>query len=168
MADAYRFAYYNNTARGSSSFYKLEGQPVNTNWLDEITGLGDVLSNSLSFSGGNDNASYSFGVSNYIENGILNGTKYNRTNLVSKNEFKIMDDRIKVTQFINLSVSKNTPKPLTAFTSAYKQAPIMPVKIQMEDLQFRLSTVKVLTRWKELKSIIMYQILLPIFIIQMQ
>ncbi|MGE5356402.1 MAG: SusC/RagA family TonB-linked outer membrane protein [Deltaproteobacteria bacterium] len=128
MADSYRFAYYNNTARGSSSFFKLEGQPVNTNWLDEITGLGDVLSNSLSFSGGNDNASYSFGVSNYIENGILNGTKYNRTNLVSKNDFKILDERIKVTQFVNLSVSKNIPKPLTAFTSAYKQAPIMPVK----------------------------------------
>jgi TonB-linked SusC/RagA family outer membrane protein len=128
MADAYRFAYYNNTARGSSTFFKLEGQPVNTNWLDEITGLGDVLSNSLSFSGGNDNASYSFGVSNYTENGILNGTKYNRTNLLSKNEFKLLDERIKVTQFINLSVSKNIPKPLTAFTSAYKQAPIMPVK----------------------------------------
>ena len=128
MADSYRFAYYNNTARGSSSFYKLEGQPVNTNWMDEITGLGNVISNSLSLSGGTDNATYSFGVSNYIENGILNGTNYNRTNIVSKNDFKIIDDKVKITQFINLSVSKNTPKPLTAFTSAYKQAPIMPVK----------------------------------------
>lgn len=128
MADSYRFAYYNNTARGSSSFFKLDGQPYNTDWLDEITGLGQVVNNSLTMSGGSDFANYSFGVSNYIEKGILNGADYNRTNIVTKNDFKIFNEKVKISQFTNLSVYKNTPKPLTAFTSAYKQAPIMPVK----------------------------------------
>ena len=126
MADSYRYAYYNNTALGSSTYYNFN-QPVNTNWLDEITRKGEVSNNSISFSGGSDNINYYLGLSHYTEKGILIGTDYKRTNLISKNEFKF-SDKFKITQSVNISVADNTPKPLSAFTSAYKQSPIVPVR----------------------------------------
>lgn len=127
MADSYRFAYYNNAALGSSDYFSFE-QPYNTNWLDEITGTGEVINNSISLSGAGDNANYYFGASNYQERGILNGTSYERTNVISKNTFKLFDDKLNISTFFNLSNAKATPKPLSAFTNAYKQSPIMPVK----------------------------------------
>lgn len=127
MADAYRFAYYNNTALGSSSHYNLNPN-TNTNWLDEITGTGMTSNNAISFSGGSENINYYLSASNYTEKGILNGTSYERTNLSSRNEYKLLDNRVKLTQNINISSSKATPKPTSAFTNAYRQAPIMPVR----------------------------------------
>ncbi|MFT3795901.1 SusC/RagA family TonB-linked outer membrane protein [Flavobacterium sp.] len=127
MADSYRFAYYNNTALGSSSYYSYN-QPYNTDWLEEITDTGEVTSNSVSLSGANDNANYYFGVSHYTEKGILKGTDYKRTNLLNKNEFNIAEGRLKVRNFFNLALAHKTPKPLSAFTNAYKQSPLVPVQ----------------------------------------
>lgn len=127
MADSYQYAYYNNYAIGSSSYFNFN-QPYNTNWLDQITDTGQVMSNSVSISGASENASYYFSATNYKEKGILNGTEFERTNVLFKNELKLWDDRLKVTPFVNLSIAKNTPKPISAFTNAYKQAPIVPVR----------------------------------------
>lgn len=127
MADSYRYAYYNNTALGSSDYFNFN-QPYNTDWLKEITRTGEVISNSVSLSGASENANYYFGASNYKEKGILNGTAFERTNVIMKNEFRLLNSKLKISPFVNLSLSNNTPKPLTAFTNAYKQSPIMPVK----------------------------------------
>lgn len=127
MADSYLFAYYNNTAQGSSSYFNFE-QPYNTNWLDEITDNGEVMSNHINISGGTENATYHFGATNLKERGILNGTQFERTNVTSRNEFYILDQRVKIAPSINLSIVNNTPKPLSAFTNAYKQSPIVPVR----------------------------------------
>ncbi len=126
MADSYRYAYYNNTALGSSSFYNFN-QPVNTNWLDEITRKGEVTNNAISISGANDMVNYYLGISNYTEKGILLGTEFKRNNVVSKNEYRF-SEKLKITQFVSLSIADNTPKPLSAFTNAYKQSPIVPVR----------------------------------------
>lgn len=127
MSDAYRFAYYNNSAQGSSTYFSFN-QPYDTNWLDEITSTGEVVSNYISLSGRSENASYYFGVTNYKEKGILNGTQFERTNINSRNEFKLLDNKLKISPSINLSIVKNSLKPLSAFTNAYKQSPIVPVK----------------------------------------
>ena len=126
MADSYRFAYYNNTAAGSSSYFNFD-QPYNTDWLDEITDTGEVISNYISLSGGNENANYYLGATNYKEKGILMGTEYERNNINSRNEFKVFDGKLKISQNLNLSIANNTPKPVSAFTNAYKQSPIVPV-----------------------------------------
>jgi TonB-linked SusC/RagA family outer membrane protein len=126
MSDSYRFAYYNNTALGSSSYFNFT-QPYNTNWLDAITRTGNVFNNSVSLSGASENINYYLGVSNYEENGILIGTNYRRNNIVNKNEYKF-SDKFKLNQFINVSVANNTPMPVSAFTNAYKQSPIVPVR----------------------------------------
>lgn len=127
MADSYRFAYYNNTAAGSTSYYSFN-QPYNTNWLNEITDTGEVMNNHVSISGANENASYYFAATNYKEKGILNGTEYERNNVNSRNEFKLLDKKLKISQNINLTIARNNTKPLSAFTNAYKQSPIVPVR----------------------------------------
>jgi TonB-linked SusC/RagA family outer membrane protein len=127
MSDAYRFVYYNNSALGSSSYYNFN-QPYNTKWLKEITDTGDVLNNSISISGAGENVNYYFGASNYKEEGILKGTQFERTNVILNNEIRLLNNRVKLKPFVNLSIARTTPKPLSAFTNAYKQAPIVPVK----------------------------------------
>lgn len=126
MADSYRFAYYQNFASGRTKYDT--NQPYNTNWLDEITRTGFTSNNSISLSGGEENVNYYFGISRYTEEGILKGTNYNRTNVISKNEYRLFNNRLKIAQTFNISVTNNIPKPLSAFTAAYKQTPIMPVK----------------------------------------
>lgn len=126
MADSYQFSYFNNFASGSNSLYSYN-QPYNTDWLDEITNTGTFINNSISLSGANETNNYYLAASNYKENGILLGTQFERTNITIKNEFKVLDNKLKITQFTNLSNVKNIQKPLSAFTNAYKQSPIMPV-----------------------------------------
>ncbi len=126
MADSYRYAYYNNTAVGSTTYYNFN-QPYNTDWLSKITDTGEVMSHYISLSGGNDNANYYLGVTNYKEKGILIGTEYERNNINMRNEFKVMDGKLKITPSVNLTIVNNTPKPVSAFTNAYKQSPIVPV-----------------------------------------
>ncbi len=127
MADAYKFTYYANTAAGSSSYFNFN-QPYDTNWLDEITDTGMVMNNSVSISGGGEHGSVYFGVTNYKEEGILMGTAFERTNILNKNDYLMMDDKLKITNFMNLAIENNTPKPLSAFTNAYKQSPLVPVR----------------------------------------
>lgn len=126
MADSYRFAYYNNTAAGNASYFSFD-QPYNTDWLDQITDTGEVVNHHVGISGGNESASYYFGATNYKEKGILSGTEFERTNVNSRNEFKLLDNKLKISQNINLAVARGITKPLSAFTTAYKQSPIVPV-----------------------------------------
>jgi TonB-linked SusC/RagA family outer membrane protein len=126
MADSYRYAYFNNTALGDPTYYSFI-QPVNTNWLDEITRRGEVTNNAVSIAGGGENVTYYLSLSHYTEKGILDGTEYKRTNIISRNDYQV-SDRIKVTQSFNVSIANNIPKPLSAFTNAYKQSPIIPVR----------------------------------------
>ena len=127
MADSYRFAYYSNTALGSATYFNFN-QPYDTDWLKEITRRGTVSSNTVSLAGASDNTNYSMSVTHYTEKGILEGTDYRRTNLVNRNEYKLAEDKLKISHFVNMSMQRNTPKPLSAFTNAYKQSPIVPVK----------------------------------------
>lgn len=128
MADSYRYSYYNNIAKGSSTYYNLNSQPYNTNWLEEITQTGEVMNNSLSISNASESGNYYFGVSHYKEDAILKGMQFKRTNIINKNEYNLAGQWLKVRNFVNLSLSNKVNKPIGAFTTAYKQAPIMPVQ----------------------------------------
>lgn len=124
MAGSNLFSYYTNTALGSTKF--SQDQPVNTDWFDAITRTGLYNQHNVSVSGSSENAKYFFSASNYDEAAILNGTDYNRTTLRSNNEFKITN-KIILTQTMSVAFFNVTPKPLSAFTAAYKQSPIVPV-----------------------------------------
>ena len=129
LGDAFLYSYYNNVAVGSSSYFK-DNQPYDTNWIDEITTLGETQNHFISLSGGNETAKYYFGYTNYAEKGILIGSEFKRNNINSRTEFKALDGLLKVSQNVNLSFTNTTSKPLSAFTNAYKQSPLVPVKYE--------------------------------------
>lgn len=129
LGDSYLYTYYNNVANSSSTYFNAN-QPNDTNWLDEITDLGQTINNFVSLSGGNETAKYYIGYTNYAERGILIGSEFKRNNINSRTEFKVWDDKLKISQNINVSITNGRTKPLSAFTNAYKQSPIVPVKFE--------------------------------------
>ena len=124
MASANQFAAYTNAALGTNTF--AANQPVNTDWFDEITRTGSYTQNNISVSGSTENVKYFFSVGNYEEKGILNGLDYGRTTFRNNNEYKI-SKKLTLSQNFSLSSVKSSPQPLSAFTNAYRQSPIVPV-----------------------------------------
>lgn len=136
MAGSNLFAYYTNTALGATKF--SQDQPINTDWFKAITRVGTYNNHNVSLSGASESAKYFLSLSNYDEKSILNGTDYNRTTVRTNNEFKIRKG-IVVTQNFSVTFTNVTPKPLSAFTAAYKQSPIVPV--YFPDGQYGVSIV---------------------------
>ena len=125
MSGSNHFAYYSDVAEQNTRF--STDQLYNTNWFDEITNLGTYSSNNVSLSGSSEKINYLFSLNYYDEDGVLDGLKYNRFTFRNNNDYKI-SDKVKIIQTLSISSSKSTPKPLSAFTSAYKQSPLVPVK----------------------------------------
>lgn len=125
MANSNAYARYSNAALGTSTF--SENQPVNTNWLDAITRTGSYTQNNASIYGSNENVKYFFSVGNYQEKAILNGLDYSRFTFRNNNEYKI-SKKLTLNQNFSFTSANSAPKPLSAFTNAYKQSPIVPVR----------------------------------------
>jgi hypothetical protein len=124
MAGSNLFSSYNNQALGTTKF--SQDQPVNTDWFKEITRVGTYNQHNISLSGSSESAKYFLSLNNYDEKSILNGTDYNRTTVRTNNEFKI-GKKITLAQNLSVAFTNTTPKPLSAFTNAYRQSPIVPV-----------------------------------------
>jgi TonB-linked SusC/RagA family outer membrane protein len=124
MANGNQYAAYSNVALGTDKF--ATDQPVNTDWFDEITRTGSYTQNNISISGASENVKYFFSAGNYQEKAILNGLDYSRTNFRNNNEYKI-SKKVTLNQNFSFTSANSSPKPLSAFTNAYKQAPIIPV-----------------------------------------
>ncbi|MBZ4042398.1 SusC/RagA family TonB-linked outer membrane protein [Flavobacterium hibisci] len=131
MANSEEFVRYSNVAY--SNAYPQgrfsANQPYDTNWFDEITRTGFYTQNNISISGSSENIKYFFSAGNYEEKGILKGSDYGRTTFRSNNEFRI-SDKLNITQNFSVSSIKNRPVPLSAFTNAYRQSPLVPVRYE--------------------------------------
>ena len=125
MAGSNKYAHYTNSALQATTF--SQDQPINTDWFDEITRTGTYTQNNISVSGASENIKYFFSLGNYEEKGILNGLDYGRTTFRNNNEYKI-SKKLTLNQNFSFTSTKSTPKPLGAFTNAYKQSPIVPVR----------------------------------------
>ncbi|HAU51661.1 MAG TPA: SusC/RagA family TonB-linked outer membrane protein, partial [Sphingobacterium sp.] len=104
-----------------------ENQHNDTDWYDELIKTGTVFNNAVNISGGTEKVDYFVSANNFTENGILDGSKYVRNTIRNNNIYKFLDNRLKFTQNLNLTVTNATPKPNGAFTTAYKQSPLVPV-----------------------------------------
>ena len=124
MAGSNKYSHYSNAALQSTIF--SQDQPINTDWFDEITRTGTYTQNNISLSGSSESIKYFFSLGNYQEKGILQGLDYGRTTFRNNNEYKI-SKKLTLNQNFSFTSSKSTPKPLSAFTNAYKQSPIVPV-----------------------------------------
>jgi TonB-linked SusC/RagA family outer membrane protein len=124
MAGSNKYSFYSNTALASTTF--SQDQPVNTDWFKEITRQGTYNQNNLSISGSTESLKYFLSMNYYDEKSILNGLDYNRLTFRNNNDYKI-SSKINLSQNLSISYAHSTPKPLSAFTNAYKQSPIVPV-----------------------------------------
>lgn len=124
MANSSQYVAYTNAALGTDRF--ATDQPVNTDWLDQITRTGSYTQNNVSISGASENVKYFFSVGNYEEKAILNGLDYSRFNFRNNNEYKI-SKKVTLNQNFSFTSANSSPKPLGAFTNAYKQSPLVPV-----------------------------------------
>ncbi|WP_417351045.1 SusC/RagA family TonB-linked outer membrane protein [Flavobacterium alkalisoli] len=129
MANSSQYVTYFNenlTFQGRTSGFLQENQPYDTDWLDETTDLGKTTINSIAISGGSDNADYYVSYNNYSEDGILDNQKIARNTLRSNTSFKVLDNRLKLSQNVTYAHTRINPKPFGAFNDAYRQAPIVP------------------------------------------
>ena len=124
MAGSNEYSHYTNAALQATTF--SQDQPINTDWFKAITRTATYSQNNVSLSGSSDNIKYFFSVGNYEEKSILIGSDYNRVTFRNNNEYKI-SKKLKLTQTFSIGSTNTTPKPLGAFTTAYKQSPIVPV-----------------------------------------
>lgn len=124
MAGSNKYSYYSNAALANTTF--SQDQPVNTNWFKEITRTGNYSQNNLSVSGATESVKYFFSLGYYDEKSILKGLDYSRITFRNNNEYTI-SKKLKLSQTFSLGYTHSTPKPLSAFTEAYKQSPIVPV-----------------------------------------
>ncbi len=129
MANSQEFVNYNNIA---NSYLTTPGrsfstnQPYNTDWFKEITRTGVYNQHNVAVSGSSEAVKYFFSLNNYDEQSILRGTDYNRSTFRTNNEFKL-SKRITLSQNLSVAFTRVSPKPLGAFTTAYKQSPLVPV-----------------------------------------
>lgn len=144
MADSRLFAEYNNEAvRYDSQTDPLPFDPTaitaNTDWFREITRTGFQHNHSLSVSGGTDKTTYLFSAGYFSEKGILRRSDYERLTLRLNNEYtlspvlKLGHNLSLANDNANLASTsdgaiENSNDIYSAFTNAYRQAPLVPVR----------------------------------------
>lgn len=124
MAGSNKYSYYSNVALANTTF--SQDQSVNTDWFKAITRTANYSQNNLSVSGSSETIKYFFSLGYYDEESILKGLDYSRLTFRNNNEYNI-SKKLKLTQNFSVGFTHSTPKPLSAFTNAYKQSPIVPV-----------------------------------------
>jgi TonB-linked SusC/RagA family outer membrane protein len=130
MANADQYIeYFNENQTTLDEGWTLStNQEYDTDWYDELTDIGMFNSNVVSLSGGSDKVDYFLSYNLYTEDGILDKQTYQRSTIRNNNVYKFFNDKLKISQNLNISFSTAKPKPESAFNSAYRQSPLVPVK----------------------------------------
>lgn len=100
--------------------------PVNTVWLDEVTQMGQMISQSVSMSGGTDEITYLASFSYNGEKGVTQDNKFDRYTFRLNNDYKIAK-WLKMGNILSLSTYKSDNPNTGVYNTAYRQAPNMPV-----------------------------------------
>ncbi len=132
MANADQYIkYFNENQEALGKDWALaQNQTANTDWYDELTDMGTFNNNVVSLSGGSDKVDYFLSYNMYSEDGILDEQKYQRSTIRNNNVYKFFNDRLKISQNLNISFTKAKPKPSSAFSAAYRQSPLVPVRYE--------------------------------------
>ncbi|RMB59404.1 TonB-dependent receptor [Dokdonia sinensis] len=141
MANSEQFVIYSNEAArrdlqndndpsndNDFSNFIPTNQAFNTNWLDEITQLGLIQDYYLSLSTGSENIKAFFSAGFNEERGILLNNDFNRLTVRSNVDYKI-NNKLDFSHKVGIQLATGTPQSFGLFTSAYKQAPIIPARM---------------------------------------
>lgn len=127
MADAQQYITYFNEENAALDEYQLNSdQQYNTNWFDELIGMGHTIDNKVSVSGGLENLNYFLSYSARQEKGLLDDQKFWRQSIRNNNQYRLFDDILTIDQNLSVSFSKENPQPRGAFNTAYRQSPLVP------------------------------------------
>ncbi|KQC34665.1 hypothetical protein AAU57_13925 [Nonlabens sp. YIK11] len=107
-------------------------QQYDTNWLEAITQIGLVNNFNLSASGGSENLNAFFSASFNEERGVLLNDQFNRLTVRSNIEYKLTE-KLRFSHNFSSQLATGTPQNYALFTSAYKQAPIIPIRDENGD-----------------------------------
>jgi TonB-linked SusC/RagA family outer membrane protein len=130
MADAQLYVDYNNEAlvrAGQAPSFTSADIRANTNWFDEITRNALVTNHNLSVSGGGEKNTFFLSGGYLHEDGLLRGNGYRRFTIRGTQDYQL-SSWLKLGTSLNLAREEFDNKPFSAFTNAYKQAPIVPVR----------------------------------------
>lgn len=129
MASAQEYVQYFNEAEAASggTEFLSSSQPYNTDWFEEVLNTGLFFNNSVAISGSSDNFGYYFAIDHFAEEGILKDNKFKRTTVRNNNDYKLFDNRLRISQNISASFTHEIPKPFGTIDLAYRQSPLMPV-----------------------------------------
>ena len=100
--------------------------PVNTVWLDEVSRMGQMISQSVSMSGGTDEITYLASFSYNGEKGVTKDNKFDRYTFRLNNDYKIAK-WLTMGNILSLSTYKSDNPNTGVYNTAYRQAPNMPV-----------------------------------------
>ena len=139
MADANSFVTFSNEAiyrdlltdsnpsndNSLNNFFPTN-QLHNTNWFNEVSQIGVMTNHNVSASVGHNNMRSFTSFSLNKEEGILIGNLFERATFRNNIGFKV-SEKIDYSHNISIQLANSTPKNFGIFTSAYKQAPIIPV-----------------------------------------
>ncbi|PHQ29834.1 SusC/RagA family TonB-linked outer membrane protein [Leeuwenhoekiella nanhaiensis] len=129
MANADQYIqYFNEESAANDGFLLQENQRYDTDWYDELLQTGLINNNSFSVSGASDNIDYFLSYNLFEEKGILDGQKFRRGTIRSNNTYHLFNDNFRIIQNLNIAYTNETPKPFGAFSSAYRQSPLVPVR----------------------------------------
>ncbi|WP_157830196.1 SusC/RagA family TonB-linked outer membrane protein [Siphonobacter sp. SORGH_AS_0500] len=129
MAGSQQYIDFSNEAlirAGQQPSFTSADIKANTNWFDAITRTALVHNHNISLAGGSEKSTYFLSGGYLYDDGILKGNGYRRLSLRASNDYQISKS-FKIGASLNLAQENNENKPYSAFTSAYKQAPIVPV-----------------------------------------
>jgi len=129
MANAAQYTqYFNEESAANGGFLLQQNQRYDTDWYDELLQTGTINNNSFSVSGAGESIDYFLSYNLYQEKGILEGQQYNRGTIRSNNTYHLFNDRLRFVQNLNVAYTNETPKPFGAFSTAYRQSPLVPVR----------------------------------------
>jgi TonB-linked SusC/RagA family outer membrane protein len=119
--------YFNEESAASGGFQLAPNQANDTDWYDELLQLGNINNNSFSVSGASDNIDYFLSYNMYQEEGILKNATFRRGTIRNNNTFHLFEDKFRIISNLNITYTKERPKPFDAFSNAYRQSPLVPV-----------------------------------------
>ena len=115
-----------NNDNSLSNFFPSE-QSYNTNWLNEVSQLGLITNHNLSASGGNNDIKSFSSFNLNKEEGILTGNNFERVTFRNNINYKL-SKKVDYSHNLSVQLANSNPKNFGVFTSAYKQAPMVPVR----------------------------------------
>lgn len=111
------------------NFPDYENFNNNTNWIDEVTQVGNISDHYLTLSGGGERANYRVSGGYFTQNGTIIGQEFNRISSRAYLEYRV-SDRIKFTTEFSLTNSTNYRNYENLLGIAYQKMPNVSVYAQ--------------------------------------